>query len=212
MNKSNVRQKSAISIMASLIVLVKPLLHIMLMAVILGVAGYLCAIFITVLAAGVLAYGASVHIFILMIVIAVMRGLLHYAEQYCNHFIAFKLLAIIRHKVFAVLRKLCPAKLEGRDRGNLISIITTDIELLEVFYAHTISPIAIAVITSIIMTAYIANIYMPAGILAMCAYIIVGAVLPLLFGRAGADTGMQFRNDFGELNSYVLDSDRKSVV
>ncbi|EEC58093.1 ABC transporter ATP-binding protein/permease [[Bacteroides] pectinophilus] len=206
MNKSNVRQKSAISIMASLIVLVKPLLHIMLMAVILGVAGYLCAIFITVLAAGVLAYGASVHIFILMIVIAVMRGVLHYAEQYCNHFIAFKLLAIIRHKVFAVLRKLCPAKLEGRDRGNLISIITTDIELLEVFYAHTISPIAIAVITSIIMTAYIANIYMPAGILAMCAYIIVGAVLPLLFGRAGADTGMQFRNDFGELNSYVLDS------
>ena len=117
MNKSNVRQKSAISIMASLIVLVKPLLHIMLMAVILGVAGYLCAIFITVLAAGVLAYGASVHIFILMIVIAVMRGVLHYAEQYCNHFIAFKLLAIIRHKVFAVLRKLCPAKLEGRDRG-----------------------------------------------------------------------------------------------
>lgn len=206
MNKSNVRQKSAISIMASLIVLVKPLLHIMLMAVILGVAGYLCAIFITVLAAGVLAYGASVHIFILMIVIAVMRGVLHYAEQYFNHFIAFKLLAIIRHKVFAVLRKLCPAKLEGRDRGNLISIITTDIELLEVFYAHTISPIAIAVITSIIMTAYIANIYMPAGILAMCAYIIVGAVLPLLFGRAGADTGMQFRNDFGELNSYVLDS------
>lgn len=206
MNKSNVRQKSAISIMASLIVLVKPLLHIMLMAVILGVAGYLCAIFITVLAAGVLAYGASVHIFILMIVIAVMRGVLHYAEQYCNHFIAFKLLAIIRNKVFAVLRKLCPAKLEGRDRGNLISIITTDIELLEVFYAHTISPIAIAVITSIIMTAYIANIYMPAGILAMCAYIIVGAVLPLLFGRAGADTGMQFRNDFGELNSYVLDS------
>ena len=206
MNKSNVRQKSAISIMASLIVLVKPLLHIMLMAVILGVAGYLCAIFITVLAAGVLAYGASVHIFILMIVIAVMRGVLHYAEQYCNHFIAFKLLAIIRHKVFTVLRKLCPAKLEGRDRGNLISIITTDIELLEVFYAHTISPIAIAVITSIIMTAYIANIYMPAGILAMCAYIIVGAVIPLLFGRAGADTGMQFRNDFGELNSYVLDS------
>ena len=78
-----------------------------------------------------------------------MQGILHYAEQYCNHFIAFKLLAVIRHKVFAALRRLCPAKLEGRDKGNLISIITTDIELLEVFYAHTISPIAIAVLTSV---------------------------------------------------------------
>lgn len=78
--------------------------------------------------------GASVNrILAVMILIAVLRGIFHYMEQYCNHFIAFKLLAIIRHKVFAALRKLCPAKLEGRDKGNLISIITTDIELLEVF-------------------------------------------------------------------------------
>lgn len=85
-----------------------------------------------------------------MLVIAVLRGILHYAEQYCNHFIAFKLLAIIRHKVFAALRKLCPAKLEGKDKGNLISIITTDIELLEVFMPIP-SPIAIATLTSLIM-------------------------------------------------------------
>ena len=93
-----------------------------------------------------------------LIVMAVMRGILHYAEQYCNHFIAFKLLAIIRHKVFAALRKLCPAKLEGKDKGNLISILTTDIELLEVFYAHTISPIAIAVLTSAIMVGFIGTL------------------------------------------------------
>jgi ABC-type bacteriocin/lantibiotic exporter with double-glycine peptidase domain len=140
------KRRSAISIMGSLIGLVKPLLHIMLAAIILGTAGYLCAIFLTILAGQVIVHGliaggaGSVKTIItLMLIIAVLRGILHYAEQYCNHFIAFKLLAIIRHKVFAALRKLCPAKLEGRDKGNLISIITTDIELLEVFYAHTIA-------------------------------------------------------------------------
>ena len=145
--------------MGSLIGLVKPLLHIMMAAIILGTMGYLCAIFLTILAGQVIVHGlldgrgrdepfGAKHVACtypgkndttVMIVIAVLRGILHYAEQYCNHFIAFKLLAIIRHKVFAALRKLCPAKLEGRDKGNLISIITTDIELLEVFYAHTIS-------------------------------------------------------------------------
>ena len=145
------KRRSAISIMGSLIGLVKPLLHIMLAAIILGTAGYLCAIFLTILAGQVIVHGVIAGgagsiktIITVMIIIAVLRGILHYAEQYCNHFIAFKLLAIIRHKVFAALRNLCPAKLEGRDKGNLISIITTDIELLEVFYAHTISPIAIA--------------------------------------------------------------------
>ena len=150
------KRRSAIAIMGSLIGLVKPLLHIMLAAILLGTVGYLCAIFLTILAGQVILHGlagsaagagisgipevvikstwlagTSVKgIIAVMILIAVLRGILHYVEQYCNHFIAFKLLAIIRHKVFAVLRKLCPAKLEGRDKGNLISIITTDIELL----------------------------------------------------------------------------------
>ena len=157
------KRRSAIQIMGSLIGLVKPLLHIMLAAIILGTLGYLCAIFLTILAGQVVVHGLLTGvagmivpvdnmwlvltpvktIITVMIVIAVLRGILHYMEQYCNHFIAFKLLAIIRHKVFAALRKLCPAKLEGRDKGNLISIITTDIELLEVFYAHTISPVLI---------------------------------------------------------------------
>lgn len=218
-NKQPKSRRSAVSIMGRLIGLVKPLIAIMILAVILGTAGYLCAIFLTILggqalveglepgtAAGVLA-GISVKaLFIMMAVFAVMRGLLHYAEQYCNHFIAFKLLAIIRHKVFSALRKLCPAKLEGRDKGNLISIITTDIELLEVFYAHTISPIAIAVLTSVIMTLFIGSYSPVMGLFALIAYVVVGAAIPLWNGKRGGDKGMKFRGEFGELNSFVLDS------
>ena len=207
------KRRSAISIMGSLIGLVKPLLHIMLAAIILGTAGYLCAIFLTILAGQVIVHGVIAGgagsiktIITVMIIIAVLRGILHYAEQYCNHFIAFKLLAIIRHKVFAALRKLCPAKLEGRDKGNLISIITTDIELLEVFYAHTISPIAIATLTSLVMVIFIGRYHWLAGILALIAYLIVGVVIPMWNGKCGSQMGMEFRTNFGELNSFVLDS------
>lgn len=220
------KRRSAIRIMGSLIGLVKPLLHIMLVAIILGTLGYLCAIFLTILAGQVIVHGlltgiagmiVSVDnmwlvftpvktIITVMIVIAVLRGILHYVEQYCNHFIAFKLLSIIRHKVFAALRKLCPAKLEGRDKGNLISIITTDIELLEVFYAHTISPIAIATLTSIIMVIFIGRYHWLAGVLALAAYLIVGVAIPMWNGKRGSQKGMEFRANFGELNSFVLDS------
>lgn len=226
------KRRSAIAIMGSLIGLVKPLLHIMLAAILLGTVGYLCAIFLTILAGQVILHGlaggvtgagisgipevaikstwlagTSVKgIIAVMILIAVLRGILHYVEQYCNHFIAFKLLAIIRHKVFAVLRKLCPAKLEGRDKGNLISIITTDIELLEVFYAHTISPIAIATLTSVIMVIFIGRYHVLAGVLALVAYLIVGVAIPMWNGKRGSQKGMEFRTEFGELNSFVLDS------
>ena len=220
------KRRSAIQIMGSLIGLVKPLLHIMLAAIILGTLGYLCAIFLTILAGQVIVHGLLTGvagmivpvdnmwlvftpvktIITVMIVIAVLRGILHYVEQYCNHFIAFKLLAIIRHKVFAALRKLCPAKLEGRDKGNLISIITTDIELLEVFYAHTISPIAIATLTSIIMVIFIGRYHWLAGVIALVAYLIVGVVIPMWNGKRGSQKGMEFRTNFGELNSFVLDS------
>lgn len=206
-SNNTIKRRSSLQIMLSLIGLVKPLLHIMLAAVILGTAGYLCAIFLTVLAAQVIVYGEKVkYILTIMIVIAVLRGVLHYIEQYCNHFIAFKLLAIIRHKVFEKLRSLCPAKLDGHDKGNLISIITTDIELLEVFYAHTISPAAIAVLTSLIMVIFIGKYHILAGVLALSAYIIVGVVIPVWNGRRGGKTGMEFRTGFGELNSFVLDS------
>ena len=225
-NTNTTKRRSAIQIMGSLIGLVKPLLHIMLAAIILGTLGYLCAIFLTILAGQVIMHGLLTGvagmivpvdnmwrvftpvktIITVMIVIAVLRGILHYVEQYCNHFIAFKLLAIIRHKVFAALRKLCPAKLEGRDKGNLISIITTDIELLEVFYAHTISPIAIATLTSIIMVIFIGRYHWLAGVIALVAYLIVGVVIPMWNGKRGSQKGMEFRTNFGELNSFVLDS------
>ena len=225
-NTNTTKRRSALQIMGSLIGLVKPLLHIMLAAIILGTLGYLCAIFLTILAGQVIMHGLLTGvagmivpvdnmwrvftpvktIITVMIVIAVLRGILHYVEQYCNHFIAFKLLAIIRHKVFAALRKLCPAKLEGRDKGNLISIITTDIELLEVFYAHTISPIAIATLTSIIMVIFIVRYHWLAGVIALVAYLIVGVVIPMWNGKRGSQKGMEFRTNFGELNSFVLDS------
>lgn len=201
--------------MGSLIGLVKPLLHIMAAAVILGTAGYLCAIFLTILAAqGILQGlisdwipGISLRLILTsMIVLAVLRGILHYLEQYCNHFIAFKLLAIIRHKVFAALQRLCPAKLEGRDKGNLISIITTDIELLEVFYAHTISPILIAFFTTLLMALFLGRYHWLAGAFALAAYLVVGVLIPVWNGNKGAQTGMEFRSEFGELNSFVLDS------
>ena len=102
--------------------------------------------------------------------------------------------------------KLCPAKLEGRDKGNLISIITTDIELLEVFYAHTISPIAIATLTSVIMVIFIGRYHVLAGVLALASYLIVGVVIPMWNGKRGSQKGMEFRTEFGELNSFVLDS------
>ena len=204
------KRRSAVQVMGKLIGLVKPLIHIMLAAIILGTVGYLCAIFLTIFAGKAVVTAMQGHsvkrIMTIMVVIAVSRGILHYVEQYCNHFIAFKLLAIIRHKVFAALRRLCPAKLEGRDKGNLISIITTDIELLEVFYAHTISPIAIATLTSLIMVVFIGRYHMYAGILACAAYIVVGLIIPLCNGLRGGDDGMSFRSGFGELNSHVLDS------
>lgn len=223
-------RRSGVRIMGRLIGLVKPLLPIMLLAIALGTIGYLCAIFLTILAGfglmhiilepmqEVLGYALTPEnagvflgmplqtLFIALAVMAVMRGILHYGEQYCNHFIAFKLLAIIRHKVFAALRKLCPAKLEGRGKGNLISVITSDIELLEVFYAHTISPIAIAVLTSLVMILFIGQFSLAAAVLALGGYLVVGAAIPLYFGSRGADKGMEFRSGFGNLNNFILDS------
>lgn len=221
MNKTN--RRSAIQIMSQLIGLVKPLLIFMVAAILLGTVGYLCAISLTILAGQVLARGLIPQLFFrirnprlvfmpvktvltIMIVIALLRGILHYLEQYCNHYIAFRLLAIIRHKVFEALQKLCPAKLESRDKGNLISIITTDIELLEVFYAHTISPICIAFLTSLFMVLFIGHYHYLAGLLALIAYIIVGVIIPVINGKLGSAEGMTFRNNFGELNSFVLDS------
>ena len=207
------KKRSNLIICRRLTGLVKPLAGFMLLAVLMGLAGHLCAAFITILGGYAvldllrfqvpLTMGmafASAGIF------AVLRGVLRYGEQSCNHFIAFKLLALIRDKVFQALRRLCPAKLEGRDKGNLISVITSDIELLEVFYAHTISPIVIAVLMSVVMCIYIGSYHWVLGCLAAAAYITVGAVIPVLISKVSRDDGMRFRTRFGDLSSFVLDN------
>lgn len=206
-------QRSGFNIMTRLVGLVKPLSGYMILAVAMGVIGHLCASFITVF--GGYAILNSLHpewsldirvLFTSVLIFALVRGFLRYAEQACNHFIAFKLLALIRDKVFGALRRLCPAKLEGKEKGNLIAVITSDIELLEVFYAHTISPVCIAFLFSTLMIFFISSYHVALGMLAMLAYAVVGIMIPLLTSRLSGDAGTRFRTKSGILSSFVLDS------
>lgn len=206
-------RRNGFTIMGKMIGLVKPLFHIMILAVLTGVVGYLFSIFITIMGgmaiSSILGFNVGYtlkKLFIFIIIFAVFRGVLRYIEQLSNHYIAFKLLAIIRNKVFTALRKLSPAKLEGKEKGNLISIITSDIELLEVFYAHTISPIAIAIITSLIMVLFISSYNIYLGLISLLGYIIVGFVIPILASKLGKEEGLNYRNEFGDMNSFLLDS------
>ena len=206
-------KRSGLNVMTRLIGLVKPMLGFMLLAIVMGLLGNLCATFITVF--GGYAILNVLHpewsmslgwVFAAVLLFALVRGFLRYAEQSCNHFIAFKLLALIRDKVFGALRRLCPAKLEGKDKGDLISVITSDIELLEVFYAHTISPICIAFLFCLIMVLFIGRIHTALGVLALSAYAVVGIVIPLVTSKRSGDDGIQFRSSAGKLSAFVLDS------
>ena len=206
---------STVQIFSRLIKLVFPLTVYMICAILMGVAGFLCAIFIPVLSSmalvSLLGYQTllSVHtIIILLFVCALLRGILRYAEQACNHYIAFKLLARIRDQVFGALRKLCPAKLEVKDKGSLIFLITSDIELLEVFYAHTISPICIAFITSLICVSIQVQFGWIYGFYSFLAYITVGVVLPIYISKQSRQIGVEYRKEAANLNSYVLESMR----
>lgn len=207
------KKRSNIAICGRLIGLVKPLSGYMLLAILMGLAGHLCAAFITILGGYAVldllrftvpfTTGAA---FACAGVFALLRGLLRYGEQSCNHFIAFQLLALIRDKVFQALRRLSPAKLEGKDKGNLISVITSDVELLEVFYAHTISPVAIAVLMSLVMCLFIGQFHWLLGLLAAAAYLVVGGVVPAVVSKVSGEDGMRFRTRSGALSSFVLDS------
>ena len=207
------KRRSGFTVMARLIGLVRPLAGFMVLAIGMGLAGHLCAAFITILGGyavlGLLGFEMTLSlnaIFACVILFAAVRAVLRYAEQGCNHFIAFKLLALIRDRVFRALRRLCPAKLEGRDKGDLISVITSDIELLEVFYAHTISPVAIAFLFTVILCLFIGSFHPMLGIFALLAYSVVGIAIPLITSRLSGDDGMVFRTESGELSAYVLDS------
>lgn len=207
------KKRSGFKVMARLIGLVKPLSGYMALAVFMGLAGHLAATFITIFggyavtdAAGIKAPFSMTFIIVSVIVFALLRGVLRYAEQSCNHFIAFKLLALIREKVFIALRRLCPAKLEGKDKGDLISVITSDIELLEVFYAHTVSPVLIAVLFSVILCLFIGRFHPLLGLIALAAYVTVGAVIPVATSKISGSDGLRFRTESGELSGFVLDS------
>ena len=203
-------KRSGFQIMARLIGLVKPLSGYMLLAIVMGLIGHLCAAFITVFGGYAILNGLRgqemTALFAAVLVFALLRGFLRYAEQSCNHFIAFKLLALIRDQVFGALRRLCPAKLEGKDRGDLIALITSDIELLEVFYAHTISPICIAFLFSIVMIVFIGSYHTALGALALAAYLTVGMIIPLVTSRLSGEDGIRFRTGSGALSGFVLDS------
>ena len=207
------KQRSGFQVMRKLIGLVRPLSGYMMLAILMGLIGHLCAAFITIFSGyavlNVLGFDTSVGLklmFACIACMAILRAGLRYGEQACNHFIAFKLLALIRDKVFQALRRLCPAKLEGKDKGNLISVITSDIELLEVFYAHTISPAAIAALFCLILCLFVGQYHWTLGLLALVAYLTVGIAVPLVTSRLSGNSGIQFRTQSGELSSFVLDS------
>ncbi|MBD7916267.1 thiol reductant ABC exporter subunit CydC [Clostridium sp. Sa3CUN1] len=207
------KRRSGFQIMKRLIVELKPLAPIMLITISMGVLGFLAAI--SIAAFGAVALGAFIGditfisfkgALIVMAVAAVLRGFLRYGEQLSGHYIAFKILYILRDKIFTVLRKLAPAKLEGKEKGNLIALITSDIELLEVFYAHTIAPISIAIITNSIIAIILFLINPIFGVIAAIFYIIVGFVIPYASSSFAKESGVNYRNIFGESNNYVLDS------
>lgn len=205
-------KRTGLSIMRSLVGFVRPLYFPMTGAITLGVLGHFAAIGIPYLSARIVVEiiknNSITFLMIILVGCGLLRGVFRYGEQALNHFIAFKLLAHIRHEVFAKLRSLAPAKLETKDRGNLIAMITNDVELLEVFYAHTISPIIIAVIIS---STVITTIALKAGTLALIsvtALVLVGVIVPIIISKIGNELGLEIRNDLGDLNTNVLDSIR----
>lgn len=209
------KKQSKITVLFRMIKLVRPLTGFMILAVFFGTMGFLTAEFIPILggAAVVKALGGDIllslkTIFILLPVLAILRAVFRLSEQRTNHYIAFTLLAIIRDKVFRALRKLCPAKLEGRDKGDLISLITSDVELLEVFYAHTISPICIAIVTELLMCFFIGSFHPILGVVALISYLCVGVILPLIISKRSGTMGDELRAMSGELSAHMLENIR----
>lgn len=198
--------RSNFEVMKRLLSMMAPMTGTVVLAVILGVLGNLCAILIPVLGAYALVSNALTTACVALPVLAVLRAIFHFAEQNRNHYLAFKVLALIRDKVFGALRRLAPAKLEGRDKGDLIAVLTADVELLEVFYAHTISPICIAAIVTMAMTGLIGSFHPLLGAIAFCSYCIIGIAVPVIGAKSSRGFGEGFRGAFGELDAFVLDS------
>ncbi len=207
-------RRNGLLIMLKLITLVGSFFFVMILAIINGALGNLCASGVMIFASLGVAKAIGENVILswgwiigLTIGCGILRGILRYFEQYSNHYIAFKLLAIIRDKIFTKLRILAPAKLESKKKGSIISLLTADIETLEVFYAHTISPIAIALISSItiiVFVSLVSSFYL--GLVALASYIIIGVILPIISSKALKSTGVNYRNELANFSSYFLDS------
>ncbi|MBD3906336.1 ABC transporter ATP-binding protein [Chryseobacterium sp. C-2] len=185
----------------------------MCLAVSAGVIGFLMAIFIPIFGTYAMAdiFGFKVPLsfnvlIILCFTFAALRGFLRYGEQLCNHFIAFTVLAILRDKIFSALRRLAPAKLENRDKGSLISMVTADVEIMEVFYAHTVSPMIIGGIVSVVMVLFIGSFHWIFGLIALSTYLFVGVFLPLYISKVGRKSGIMQRESFSKLNDYMYET------
>ena len=209
------RKPSKIGTLLRMLGVVKPLTSYMILAVVAGTLAFLAVQFIPILGGYAILSGLGLDvpipirtIWILLPVLALLRAVLRFAEQRLNHYIAFTLLALVRDKVFGALRRLCPAKLEGKDKGDLVALITSDVELLEVFYAHTISPICIALVTSTIMCVYIGTFHTGLGLLALAAYLCVGIVVPLIISGISGSMGEKVRKHSADLASCVLENIR----
>ena len=211
--KQDIRISGA-KIMASLITLLGSLAYIMVIAVINGSLGFIFAMGVTLMGAvGVAkALGETIALSYSLIIglaigFGVLRGILRYFEQYSNHYIAFRLLALLRDKIFAALRRLCPAKLESKQKGSIIAMITSDIETLEVFYAHTISPICIAVIVSACVAIFVWVCSSPwLALVDILGFITIGIILPMLTSAKLKESGVLYRREFASFNAYFLDS------
>ena len=213
--KQKTRGTSGIATLFKMFGLVKPLSSYMFLAVLAGTLAFLAVQFIPVLGGCAILDGLGLDteiptktIWILLPVLALARAVLRFAEQRLNHYIAFRLLAVVRDRVFGALRRLCPAKLEGRDKGDLVAMITADVELLEVFYAHTISPICIAFTVETVMCIFIGSFHIALGIIALAAYLCVGIAVPLIISAISGDTGEKVRQHSAELSSCVLENIR----
>jgi ATP-binding cassette subfamily C protein len=210
--KNPAAPRNSLAVAARMLVFLRPLRHIMAATITLGSLSSLTVIAIPILAGSALLGTAgfpgiapgTAALIIPLLVIA--RGLLRYGEQLSGHYIAFKLLAHIRDRVFAALRGLAPAKLEGREKGNLIAVITGDIELLEVFYAHTIAPAAIALIVCGAMLGFTASFHPLSALPLLGGYLLTAVIIPRIMGRRGSETARDFRRDFGALNTLALDN------
>ena len=208
-------RKNGFVVMGHLLKLVTPLAHIMAFTITMGTLGFLAAIFIMVLGAmglvNLLNFDTHLSfsgILTALIVLAVARGALRYLEQMSGHYIAFKLLALLRDKVFSSLRRLAFVKLQDKQAGQLVSLVTNDIELLEVFYAHTIAPIMIAFFTSVILLLVFAHLSGWFVLVALAAYLTVGVILPIITTKLAREDGRRYRELVGEMNDFFLDSVR----